>query len=84
MEGEWGGEGGEKRTEIEMDVTPQQDTRICECRCNYSVHVLSRIIDHHYYEVFSYAYLLCMHTCTIAYHTCTFTQNIIEGGHRRV
>ena len=25
MEGEGGGEGGEKRTEMEMDVTPQQD-----------------------------------------------------------
>ena len=37
MEGEGGEEGGEKWTEIEMDVTPQQDTRICECRCNYSV-----------------------------------------------
>ena len=50
MEGEgWGGrEGGEKRTEMEMDVTPQQDTYICECRCNYRVHVLSRITD---YEV---------------------------------
>ena len=43
--------------EMEMDVTPQQDTCICECRCNYSVHVLSRITDHHYYEVFSHAYL---------------------------
>ena len=65
MEGEGGGEGGEKRTEIEMDVTPQQDT-IYECRCNYSVHVLSRITDHHYYEVFSHAYLHVQCTCTRA------------------
>ena len=68
MEGEGGGEGGEKRMEMEMDVTPQQDTCICECRCNYSVHVLStcRITDHHYYEVFSHAYLHVQCTCTRA------------------
>ena len=66
MEGEGGGEGEEKRTEMEMDVTPQQDTCICECRCNYSVHVLSRITDHHYYEVFSHAYLHVQCTCTPA------------------
>ena len=51
------GEGGEKRMEMEMDVIPHQDTCICECRCNYSVHVLSRITDHHYYEVLSHVYL---------------------------
>ena len=66
MEGEGGGEAGEKRMEMEMDVTPQQDTCICECRCNYSVHVLSRITDHHYYEVFSHAYLHVQCTCTRA------------------
>ena len=33
MKGKGGGEGGEKRTEMEMYVTPQQDTCIWECRC---------------------------------------------------
>ena len=66
MKGEEGGMGGEKRTEMEMDVTLQKDTCICECRCNYSVHVLSRITDHHYYEVFSHAYLHVQCTCTRA------------------
>ena len=42
---------------MEMDVTPSKIHVYVKCRCNYSVHVLSRISDHHYYEVFSHTYL---------------------------
>ena len=79
MEGEGGGVGRREENGNGNGSDPQQDTCICECRCNYSVHVLFRITDYHYYEVFSHdlhvhAHMhYCIHTCTLIHNTYAYT-----------
>ena len=51
---------------MEMDVTPSKIHVYVNVGVTTVLHVLSRITDHHYYEVFSHAYLHVQCTCTRA------------------